>query len=97
VTISAREIQGALRESVQNIVDAVRMTLETTPAELAADIMVNGIVLAGGSSLLKGLDKLLAKETGMPVYLAAEPLNCIAIGAGKALEHYDLLERVVSH
>lgn len=97
VTVSAREIQGALRESVQNIVDAVRMTLETTPAELAADIMVNGIVLAGGSSLLKGLDKLLAKETGMPVYLAAEPLNCIAIGAGKALEHYDLLERVVSH
>lgn len=96
VTVSAREIQGALRESVQNIVDAVRMTLETTPAELAADIMVNGIVLAGGSSLLKGLDKLLAKETGMPVYLAAEPLNCIAIGAGKALEHYDLLERVVS-
>ncbi len=96
VTVSVREIQGALRESVQNIIDSVRMTLETTPAELAADIMENGIVLAGGSSLLKGLDKLLAKETGMPVHLAEEPLNCVAIGAGKALEHFDLLERVVA-
>lgn len=97
VTVSAKEIQEALRESVQNIIDAVRMTLESTPAELAADIMESGIVLAGGSSLLKGLDKLIGKETGMPVRLADEPLNCVAIGAGMALEHFDLLERVVKN
>ncbi|HHY18459.1 MAG TPA: rod shape-determining protein, partial [Firmicutes bacterium] len=96
VTVSAREIQEALRESVHNIVDSVRLTLESTPAELAADIMESGIVLAGGSALLRGLDKLLANETGMPVHIADEPIHCVAIGAGKALEHYDLLERVVN-
>ncbi|HOJ46839.1 MAG TPA: rod shape-determining protein, partial [Bacillota bacterium] len=89
-----REIQEALRESVQNIVDSVRMTLESTPAELAADIMERGIMLAGGSSQLRGLDKLISKETGMPVLKPDEPLNCVVYGTGKALEDYDLLERV---
>lgn len=94
VTVSAREIQEALRESVQNIVDSVRMTLESTPAELAADIMERGIMLAGGSSQLRGLDKLISKETGMPVLKPDEHLNCVVYGTGKALEDYDLLERV---
>mgnify|MGYP000936396469 FL=1 len=95
INITAREVQEALRESVISIIDAVRMTLESTPAELSADIMQRGIMLAGGSSLLRGLDKLLARETGMPVRLADDPLCCVAIGAGKALEHWHLLERVV--
>lgn len=95
VHISSKEILTALSEPVASIVEAVKVTLERTPPELSADIMDRGIILAGGGSLLKGLDKLLKEETGMPVYLAEEPLNCVAVGTGKVLEEINILKRVL--
>ena len=95
LTIRATEIQRALSEPVFGIIEAVKVTLERTPPELAADIMDRGIVLAGGGSLLRGLDTLLNKETGMPVHIAEEALSCVAIGTGRALESLDLLKRVL--
>ena len=71
------------------------MTLEKTPPELAADIMDRGIVMTGGGSLLTGLDKRVNSETGMPVHIAEEPMNCVAMGTGKVLEELDLLRRVL--
>jgi len=95
VTITDKEILNALSEPVASIVEAVKVTLERTPPELSADIMDRGIILAGGSSLLKGLDKLLKEETGMPVYLAEEPLTCVAVGTGKVLEEINILKKVL--
>jgi rod shape-determining protein MreB len=85
-TISSREVREAIHDPVYAIIESVKLTLETTPPELAADIMDRGIVLAGGGALLKGLDKLMAIETGMPVHIAPDPLSCVVIGTGKALE-----------
>jgi rod shape-determining protein MreB len=93
LTISSREISEALADTVGQIVDAVKVTLEKSPPELAADIMDRGIVLTGGGALLRNLDKLLAEETGMPVVVAENPLDCVAIGTGKALDNYDLYRR----
>ncbi|WP_026174214.1 rod shape-determining protein [Effusibacillus pohliae] len=86
LTISAEEIARALEDTVNAIVDTVKITLEKTPPELAADIMDRGIVLTGGGALLRDLDRLLAKETGMPVVVAENPLDCVALGTGKALD-----------
>ncbi len=95
ILISSVEVKEALAEPISAIVEAVKVTLERTPPELSADIMDKGIVLAGGGSLLAGLDRLLANETGMPVHLAEDPLGVVAIGTGAALEHFDLLGRVM--
>ena len=95
LNIKAVEIQRALSEPVFGIIEAVKVTLEKTPPELAADIMDRGIVMTGGGSLLRGLDSLLNKETGMPVHIAEDPLSCVAIGTGRALETLDLLKRVL--
>lgn len=95
LTIKAHEVQRALSEPVAGILEAVKITLEKTPPELAADIMDRGIVMTGGGSLLRGLDELLFKETGMPVHIADDALSCVAIGTGKALESLDLLKRVL--
>ncbi len=95
IRVTAGEIREALAEPVMAITEAVRLTLEKTPPELAADIMDKGIVMAGGGSLLRGLDKYLRQETGMPVNLAEDPLTCVAMGAGVALEHFDILQRVL--
>ncbi|GIN55926.1 rod shape-determining protein [Lederbergia ruris] len=92
IEISAEEISGALSDTVTAIVDAVKNTLEKTPPELAADIMDRGIVLTGGGALLHNLDKVMSKETEMPVLIADEPLDCVAIGTGKALDHIDLFK-----
>ena len=86
LTITSEEIREALREPATAIVDAVRVTLERTPPELSADIVDRGIVLAGGGALLRGLDRLLAKETGLHVTVAEDPLTCVALGTGKYLE-----------
>lgn len=86
LTISAEEISKALADTVYSIIDAVKITLEKSPPELAADIMDRGIVLTGGGALLRNLDRLLAQETGMPVLVAENPLDCVAIGTGKALD-----------
>lgn len=86
IKISSEEIREALKEPVSSIIDAVKISLENTPPELAADIMDKGIVMTGGGSLLKGLDRLLKEETGMPVHIAENPIDCVALGTGKALE-----------
>ncbi|WP_196599220.1 rod shape-determining protein [Pectinatus frisingensis] len=93
--ISDHEIEEALREPVHKIVEAVKNTLERTPPELAADVMDHGIMMTGGGALLSNLDKLLSKETGMPVLIAEDPLSCVGEGTGKSLENIDLLKRVM--
>lgn len=95
LNLSAQEVQQALHEPVLGILDAVKATLEKTPPELSADIMDRGIVMTGGGSLLRGLDLMIAKETGMPVHIAEEALSCVAIGTGKALDSIELLQRVL--
>lgn len=91
VTITSIKMREALHEPVQHIVMRTRSVLEQTPPELAADIVNNGIWLTGGGALLRGLDQLLMKETGIPVHVAEDPLSCVAIGTGKALEQIELL------
>ncbi|WP_093190564.1 rod shape-determining protein [Salimicrobium halophilum] len=87
ITIYSDEIIEALSDTVESIVETVKLTLETTPPELSADIMERGIVLAGGGALLKDLDKVISEETNMPVFIADEPLDCVANGTGKSLEY----------
>ncbi|MFL5396782.1 MAG: rod shape-determining protein [Myxococcales bacterium] len=96
LTVSSDEIRDALAEPVNAIVEAVKVTLERTPPELAGDIADRGIVLAGGGAWLKNLDALLREETGLPVFLAEDPLSSVVIGAGKALEELDILRQVCS-
>ena len=95
IVVSAEEIRRAIEEPVNAIVDAVKNTLDKTPPELAADIMDKGIVLAGGGSLLKGLDERLKHETGMPIHIAEDPLFAVAVGSGKCLEEFEALKRVL--
>lgn len=86
--VTADEIRKAMQEPVSAILEAIKVTLENTPPELASDIMDRGIVLTGGGALLKGLDTLISKETGMPVHVADEPLLCVVKGTGKCLDEY---------
>ena len=95
IIVSAAEIRRAIEEPVNQIIDAVKNTLDQTPPELAADIMDKGIVLTGGGALLKGLDERLKHETGMPVHVNDQPLHCVAIGSGKCLEEFEALRRVL--
>ena len=95
VTLSESDGQRALAEAIDKIIDAIKFTLEKTPPELASDIMEAGIVLAGGGAMLKGLDELISRETGIPVMQAHEPLNCVAMGTGLVLEHYAQLQKVL--
>ncbi|MGO1368019.1 MAG: rod shape-determining protein [Senegalia sp. (in: firmicutes)] len=94
IEISAKEIEDALKEPVSHIIEAIKFTLEKTPPELAADIMDKGIMLTGGGALLDGLDRLVKLETGMPVNIAEDPLDCVVLGTGKAVEDIDMLKRV---
>lgn len=93
VEISETQVREALREPVYAIIESIKTTLEKTPPELAADIMEKGIMLAGGGAYLKGLDVLINKETNMPVHIAEAPLDCVVLGAGKALEDFDKISR----
>jgi rod shape-determining protein MreB len=86
IEITSEEIREALREPVAAIIEAVRVTLERTPPELSSDIMDRGVVLAGGGALLRGLDQLIAKETGLHVTVAEDPLCAVVLGCGKFLE-----------
>lgn len=95
VQISSTEIAEALKEPINSIIDSIKYTLEKTPPELASDIMDRGIMLTGGGALLSGLDKLINEETGMPVNIAENPLDCVAIGAGKVLDEIETLKRVL--
>ncbi|HBA26492.1 MAG TPA: rod shape-determining protein [Nitrospinae bacterium] len=92
--INDEEIREALAEPVSTIVENVKIALERTPPELAADIIDKGIVMAGGSSMLKGLDLLLREETGLPIIVAEDPLSAVALGTGKALDELELLKKV---
>ncbi|RKP54242.1 rod shape-determining protein [Cohnella endophytica] len=92
LAITSDEITEALSDTVNSIIDAVKVTLEKCPPELSADIMDRGIVLTGGGALLRNLDKMLTRETGMPVLVAENPLDCVAIGTGRALENIHLFK-----
>ena len=93
ITISSTEVEESLRESVRIIVHAAKNVLEQTPPELSADIMNKGIVLTGGGALLHGLDRLLADELDVPVFVADNPLHCVVIGTGIMLDHIDKIRR----
>lgn len=95
IVTSTNEIREAIEEPVSTIVDAVKVTLDKTPPELAADIMERGIMLAGGGALLKGLPERLAQETGMPIQIAPRPLEAVALGSGQALEEFEALRGVL--
>ncbi|HHW23290.1 MAG TPA: rod shape-determining protein [Clostridiaceae bacterium] len=95
LSVSSEEIREALKEPVNSVVDSIKFTLEKTPPELAADIMERGIMLTGGGALLRGLDKLISKETGIPVFIAEDPLDCVVLGTGKVLEELDVLSSVL--
>lgn len=92
-TITTEEIHHAMKEPIMSIVEAIKSTLEKTPPELSSDIMEQGIMITGGGALVDGIDKLIKKETGMPVKIAENPLDCVAIGTGKAIESIDLLKQ----
>ncbi len=95
ITVTDTEIREALSECVATIINALRVALERTPPELSADISDRGIVLTGGASLLKNLDKRISEETGLPVSIADDPLACVALGTGKMLSDFKLLRQIV--
>jgi rod shape-determining protein MreB len=94
IEISSEEVREALTEPIISIIEAIKQTLERTPPELAADIVDNGIMLTGGGALLGGLDMLAKEETGLPVRVAEDPLTCVVLGSGKALDELDLLKEI---
>ena len=96
ITVTSEEIREALSEPLSHVIEAIKVTLEKTPPELAADIIDQGIMLAGGGALLKGLDLLIHAETGIPVKVAERPLDCVADGTGKVLENIDKLIDVLT-
>ena len=96
VVTTTEEIRRAIEEPVSAIVDAVKVTLDRTPPELAADIMEQGIVLTGGGALLHGLENRLQAETHMPIVVAPDPLNCVALGSGMCLEEFEALKQVLN-
>ena len=93
LTITSQEVREAMAEPVQVIVESIRITLERCPPELSADLVERGIVLAGGGALLRGLDKMLAEETGLPVHVAEDPLSAVAEGTGKVLQEFEYMKR----
>ncbi len=97
IRVHEYEVAEALREPINEIIEAIKQSLEKTPPELAADIVDNGIVLAGGGALLKNLDIYIREQTGLPVFIADDPLTCVVRGCGKTLESLTLLKKVLFH
>lgn len=95
VVITSTQMEEAMKDSINEIVDIVKTTLEKTPPELASDIVEKGIILAGGGALIKNIDKLLSQKTGMPVYITENPLECVVKGTGKTLEDLEKLKTVL--
>ncbi|MBU1671729.1 MAG: rod shape-determining protein [Actinobacteria bacterium] len=95
VLVTAEEIRTAIEEPVSQVVQVVKDALDRTPPELASDIMEQGIILAGGGALLRGLEERIRNETGMPVHTAKDPLLCVAMGSGKCLEEFDIMKKVL--
>ena len=96
LTVTSQEVREALLDPISTIVESVRISLERCPPELSADLVERGIVLAGGGALLRGLDRLIAEETGLPVYVAEDPLSAVAEGTGKVLQELDFLTKLTS-
>jgi rod shape-determining protein MreB len=94
INISSEEVNEALAPSMSSIIEAIKQTFEVTPPQLVGDIADNGITLTGGGALLGGLDKLIQEETGLPVRVAEQPLLCVVLGLGKALDNFDFLKDV---
>lgn len=95
VILTSSEILLAMEESVSDIIDVIKATLEKTPPELASDIMEKGIILTGGGALIENIDKLVSERTGMPVFIAEDPLECVVKGTGKTLEDLERLKTVL--
>jgi len=95
VIVTAEEIRQSIEEPVSQVVQTVKDALDRTPPELASDIMDEGIILAGGGALLRGLEERIRNETGMPVHMAKDPLLCVAMGSGKCLEEFDIMKKVL--
>ena len=95
VKISSNQVEEAIKDSIEKLVEIIKQTLERTPPELASDIMEKGIYLSGGGALIKNLDKLVAQKTEMPVYIADDPLECVVKGTGKTLEDLERLKTVL--
>lgn len=95
--ITSSQVEEAIRESIYEIVEIIKLTLEKTPPELASDIVEKGIVLSGGGALIKNFDKLLSSATGMPVYIAEKPLECVVRGTGKTLEDLEKLKEILTN
>jgi rod shape-determining protein MreB and related proteins len=93
VVLSSEDVREALEEPMLQIIDAVKSTLDKTPPELASDIMDRGIMLAGGGSLLQGMDERLRRETEMPIHVAESPLTCVAVGSGRSLEEFEVMQK----
>ena len=96
VVLSSEDVREALEEPLQQIIDAVKSTLDKTPPELASDIMDRGIMMAGGGSLLQGLDERLRQETELPIHVAESPLTCVAVGSGRSLEEFEVMQKASS-
>ena len=96
VRVHSSEIREAVQEPIQQIVDAVRRALEITPPELASDIVDRGIIMTGGGALIRGLDILLAQETGLPIHVDEDPLTCVVRGTGRILDDYEKYRSVLS-
>jgi rod shape-determining protein MreB len=93
ITVSGMDVTNAIQDSLQAIVGAIRSVLERTPPELASDVVDRGVVLSGGTAMLRNLDRLITEEIGIPCYVADHPMECVAMGAGIALDHLDLIKR----
>lgn len=94
LTISSEEVREAMQEPIAAILEVIKTTLEQTPPELSADLIDRGLILAGGGALLRGIDKLISEETGLPVHMADDPLTAIALGTGKVLENLRILKKL---
>ena len=96
LTITSQEVREAMHEPISTIVESIRITLERCPPELSADLVDRGLVMAGGGALLRGIDRLVAEETGLPVHIADDPLSAVAEGTGRVLQELQFLKRVTS-
>ena len=97
IEINSEQIEEAMKEPINDIVEIVKMTLEKTPPELSSDVMEKGIILAGGGALIRNLDKLISEKTGIPVIIADNPLNCVVKGCGKTLEDLEKLKTILAN
>jgi rod shape-determining protein MreB len=95
VTITTEEVTEALTEPLLAVIGVVKGVLERTPPELSSDIIDRGMVLIGGGAMLRKIDELITRETGVPAYVADAPIACVSLGAGKALERYEILRRTI--